>query len=119
MIKLFSRYMSVGVINTLIHWVVFAMLFANGQSQSFSNFIAFCCAVTFSFFANAKWTFSRETTTGRYLLYIIFMGAMASAVGLCADRAKINPFITLVLFSAISLISGFFYSKYVVFKDQK
>lgn len=119
MVKIFARYMSVGVINTFIHWVIFAMLYATGQSQSFSNFVAFCCAVTFSFFANAKWTFSAEATTVRYLLYIIFMGAMAAIVGLCADRTRISPLITLVIFSAISLICGFFYSKYVVFKVKK
>jgi len=118
MIKLFTRYMSIGIVNTLIHWMVFTGFYAEGQSQSISNFIAFCCAVTFSFFANAKWTFAAKITTIRYLLYLFFMGGMASAVGLYADRIQANPVITLISFSAISLICGFLYSKYVVFKDR-
>ncbi|MBZ6388545.1 MULTISPECIES: GtrA family protein [Pantoea] len=119
MVKLFARYASVGVINTLIHWVAFTVLYTEGQSQSLSNFAAFCIAVTFSFFANAKWTFSAEATTFRYLLYIFFMGGMASAVGLYADRNHSNPVITLVVFSAMSLVCGFIYSRFVVFKDRK
>lgn len=119
MVKLFTRYASVGLINTLIHWVVFSALYVIGQPQSMSNFAAFCCAVTFSFFANAKWTFNAQITTVRYLLYLFFMGGMATAVGLYADRTHANPVLTLVIFSAISLICGFFYSRYIVFKEVK
>lgn len=118
MIKLFARYASVGVVNTLIHWVVFTAFYTHGQSQSLSNFAAFCCAVTFSFFANAKWTFNAEATTIRYLLCLFFMGGMASAVGLYADRTKANPIMTLVVFSFISLLCGFIYSKFIVFKEK-
>lgn len=119
MAKLFARYVSVGVINTLIHWVVFSILYVQGQTQSLSNFLAFCFAVTFSFFANAKWTFNTQATTIRYFLYLFFMGGMASAVGFYADRIHANPVITLVIFSVISLICGFLYSKFVVFKVRK
>lgn len=119
MVKLFVRYVSVGVVNTLIHWVIFAALYFQGLSQSKSNFAAFCCAVTFSFFANAKWTFNSEATTIRYLLYLFFMGGMASAVGAYGDNLQLNPVITLIVFSAISLVCGFIYSKFIVFKDRK
>jgi putative flippase GtrA len=119
MFKLFARYTSVGVINTLIHWAVFAALYACGFSQSVSNLVAFCIAVTFSFFANAKWTFNAEATTTRYLSYICFMGVMAAAVGWIADYMHINPIVTLVFFSALSLICGFAYSKFFVFRTSK
>ena len=119
MLRLFARYTSVGVINTLIHWGVFAALYAIVGSQSLSNLAAFCVAVTFSFFANAKWTFNAEATTTRYLLYICFMGAMATAVGWTADYLHINPIVTLVFFSALSLICGFAYSKFFVFRTSK
>ncbi|MGC0839713.1 GtrA family protein [Pantoea agglomerans] len=119
MAQLFARYMTVGVLNTLIHWVTFAICIKNGQPQSLSNFIAFCLAVTFSFFVNAKWTFRAKVTTIRYMMYVFFMGALATLVGYCGDLMKINPLITLVVFSAISLISGFLYSKYVIFREIK
>jgi len=119
MLKLFARYMSVGVINTLIHWVTFAICVERGLQQSLSNFIAFCIAVTFSFFANAKWTFSSEATTIRYIMYVFFMGMVAVMIGSYADRMKVNPVVTLIVFSAISLVCGFVYSKYIIFRDKK
>ena len=67
MLKLFSRYLSIGVLNTVIHWAVFYLILCTSDAtQSLANFGAFCVAVTFSFFANARWTFNSETTTLRY-----------------------------------------------------
>lgn len=119
MLKLFLRYASVGVLNTALHWATFSVIYFNGKTQAVSNFSAFCIAVTFSFFVNAKWTFKSQATTVRYLLYVLFMGILAAATGWYADRASLNPIITLIVFSAISLICGFIYSKYVVFREIK
>ncbi|EJL84546.1 GtrA family protein [Pantoea sp. BIGb0393] len=119
MLKIFSRFFSVGIINTLIHWVVFALIYSQHVSQWLANFIAFSVAVTFSFFANAKWTFKTQITPFRYVMFVAFMGAMAAGIGLLADHTHINPFITLVTFSAISLIFGFIYSNFIVFRVNK
>lgn len=119
MLKLFARYTSVGVINTLIHWITFAICVERGLQQSLSNFIAFLVAVTFSFFANAKWTFGSNATTIRYTMYVFFMGMVAVMIGSYADRMKINPVVTLVVFSATSLVCGFIYSKYIIFRENK
>ncbi|MDI6637098.1 GtrA family protein [Pantoea dispersa] len=119
MVKIFGRYITIGVLNTAIHWITFAICVENGQPQSLSNFIAFCIAVTFSFFANAKWTFSVEATTIRYMMYVFFMGLISVMVGSYADRFEVSPIDTLVVFSAISLFCGFLYSKYIVFKEGK
>ncbi|MGE9550429.1 GtrA family protein [Erwinia amylovora] len=119
MLKLFARYSSIGVINTLIHWVVFTLLYSMEVSQSLANLAAFCVAVTFSFFANARWTFSTEATTIRYILYVFFMGTVAAGVGSLADHTHINPVITLIAFSVLSLVSGFIYSNFIVFRVKK
>ncbi|MRS13549.1 GtrA family protein [Enterobacteriaceae bacterium RIT691] len=119
MIRLFTRYASVGVVNTLLHWMVFGALYEAGLKQSASNLVAFTVAVTFSFFANAKWTFGSKVTKTRYILYVVFMGALALTVGWAADIQKINPIITLIVFSAISLVCGFVYSKLIVFREAK
>jgi len=114
--KIFVKYLSVGVINTLIHWAVFTGIYASGLAQSVSNLIAFCCAVTFSFFVNAKWTFESKPTSVRYLLFVVFMGLLALITGLIADVMMIPPVITLITFSTISLCCGFVYSKFIVFR---
>ncbi|EPD6707679.1 GtrA family protein [Cronobacter sakazakii] len=120
MLKLFTKYASVGVLNTLIHWVVFATCFyALGTSQALANFSGFVVAVSFSFFANARFTFNSSTTTARYMLYLGFMGSLSAAVGWAADKCSLPPVVTLVVFSAISLVCGFIYSKYIVFREAK
>ena len=120
MFNLFARYTSVGVINTLIHWIVFALCIYGIQSnQAVANFAGFVVAVSFSFFANARFTFKASTTTMRYMLYVGFMGTLSATVGWAADKCSFPPIITLITFSAISLVCGFVYSKFIVFRDAK
>lgn len=120
MLKLFTKYVSVGVLNTLLHWLIFAMcIYVFHTGQALANFSGFVVAVSFSFFANARFTFNASTTTLRYMLYVGFMGALSAAIGWMADKSGMAPIITLVSFSAISLVCGFFYSKFIVFRDDK
>lgn len=116
MLKIFTKYVSIGIINTIIHWSIFSAISYAGVSQAASNLAAFCVAVTFSFFANARWTFNAKTTKLKYVAFTIFMGFTATSVGWIADRIDMNPIITMVSFSVISLVLGFTYSKYFVFK---
>ena len=120
MLNTFKRYLSVGVLNTLIHWIVFlALVYLMGTNQSFSNLMAFCVATTFGFFANAKWTFNKEYSLYRYFIYVSFLGLMAVLFGRAADLLSLPPLITTVSFSLFSLVIGFLYSNFIVFKDSK
>lgn len=120
MLNIFAKYLSVGVVNTAIHWLVFAIIFYGiKDDQALSNFAAFCVAVTFSFFANARFTFKSQATTLKYMLYIGFMGALSIATGWAAESCGLPPIFTLIAFSAISLVCGFFYSKFIVFRSDK
>ncbi|MCM7835167.1 GtrA family protein [Enterobacter asburiae] len=120
MLKLFTRYVSVGVVNTALHWLCFgALMHFIGANQAVANVVAFCIAVTFSFFANAKWTFKSQATSARYIAFVIFMGVMAAVTGFIADVIGAPPVVTLIAFSAFSLVAGFIYSKFIVFRDAK
>ena len=120
MLTLFARYATVGVINTAVHWVAFLTFFYVLEiQQASSNLLAFCIAVTFSFVVNAKYTFKKKATCGRYVAYVVFMGLISVLVGWAADAFVIPPLFTLVLFSAISLVLGFIYSKFLVFSGIK
>ncbi|MGK5721441.1 GtrA family protein [Proteus mirabilis] len=80
MLQLFARYFSVGVINTLLHWVVFGIfVYLVTTTQATANLIAFIIAVTFSFFANAKFTFKKKATGRRYIAFTVFMGVLMAA----------------------------------------
>ena len=119
MLTFFAKYLTVGVVNTLIHWVTFFICISQGLLQSTANVIAFGLAVTFSFFVNARWTFNQQATPFRYILYVIFMGAMAFCVGYLADRIGLYPIVTLITSSALSLACGFIFSHFIVFKGNK
>ncbi|EHM45999.1 GtrA-like protein [Yokenella regensburgei ATCC 43003] len=120
MLKLFTRYVSVGVLNTALHWIVFSVgVYMFSVNQAAANFLAFVVAVSFSFFANARYTFKAKLKVRGYFLFVSFMGLMSIIVGKVSDYYQISPIITLIEFSAISLICGFFFSKLVVFKEAK
>lgn len=119
-LRIFFKYFSVGVLNTIIHWVVFSTLvYYFYLSQAIANFIGFIVAVTFSFFANATFTFKATVSTLGYTLYVGFMGVLSLLTGAASDCIGLNPIFTLIIFSLISLICGFFYSKNIVFKGDK
>ncbi len=120
MLKLFAKYTSVGVINTLIHWLIFSVcVYGLHVNQAMANFSGFVFAVSFSFFLNARYTFKAGTTTLRYMIYVGFMGALSLTIGRIADWIELNPIITLISFSLISLVIGFIYSRYIVFREAK
>lgn len=120
MLKLFTRYISVGVINTALHWMVFSIgVYIFSVNQASANFIAFLVAVSFSFFANAIYTFKAKIRVRGYFIFISFMGLMSLIIGKASDYYQIPPIITLIEFSLISLVCGFFFSRLVVFKESK
>lgn len=117
MLGRFTRYFSVGVVNTLIHWGLFLIVYGLlGVEQSLSNLIAFLVAVTFSFFANASVTFQAQATPVRYAAFVVFMGGLSWTVGEISDRSGFSPLFTLIVFSGLSLVVGFLFSHYVVFR---
>lgn len=115
----FFKYGFIGILNTLIHWAVFYGLYLLNFKQAYANLIAFIIAVTFSFFANAKYTFKTFKSYRRYFEFVLTMGALSFLVGFCGDKFEFNPLITLILFSATSFILGYLISKYLIFKEPK
>jgi putative flippase GtrA len=114
-----SSYTVIGVANTLIHWQVFFLLsVAAGLSQALSNLAAFCVAASFSFYMNAQFTFAARSSVSGYLLFVLGMGALSLGVGYLGDVWRLHGFFTVALFSALSLVFGFLYSKYVVFRER-
>lgn len=119
MIKIFASYFTIGLINTAIHWIVFFSAYMIMKDQSISNVLGFVVAVTFSFFANARWTFKSEVSMLRYIALVGFMGTLSWLFGKQADAIQLPPLLTLVSFSATNLVVGFLISKFFVFRVRK
>lgn len=115
--KGFSSYAVVGVANALIHWQLFFVLTTAAElSQAASNFAAFCVAASFSFYVNALYTFDGKVSVSGYLLFIVFIGGMSYCAGHVGDVWRLPGLVTVAAFSLLSLVCGFFFSKYVVFR---
>lgn len=113
----FKRYVSVGVVNTVLHWLVFGLLFWGfGIGQATANLGAFVLAVTFSFFANARYTFKKTASLGRYTSFVSAMGGLSYLTGLAVESIGWHPLVTLLAFSALSLVCGYLYSTFCVFR---
>ncbi|WP_392552773.1 GtrA family protein [Orbus wheelerorum] len=111
MLKVFIKYSGVGVINTAIHWLIFLLCFyCFSLKQATSNLIAFAIAVTFSYLINSVFTFKVKYRVKNYLLYCFSMAAIAYFVGYFSDYIQLPFLLTLITFSFISLISGFYFS---------
>jgi len=119
LLKHFSTYVYIGVLNTLIHWGVFLTLHSVlSVRQAASNTCAFVVAATFSFYANSRYTFKQTATWARYLSFIGFMAFMSFLIGWLGDWLAMPGIVTLVVFSGVSLVVGYFYASYVVFRGK-
>lgn len=118
--KGFLAYALVGLANTLIHWQVFFVLrVAVGLNQATSNFVAFCVAASFSFYANALYTFETRRSVSGYVLFLSVMGALSFIVGYLGDRWQVHGLLTVVTFSIVSLVIGFLFCRFVVFRERR
>jgi len=115
-LSLFKKYFNVGIINTALHWLTFYIVYRLCGEQSISNLTGFLLSVSFSYFANAKYTFESRVKISKYILYVAFMGIMSYLFGYVSSLLHLHAIITLILFSGFSLIAGFVFSKIVVFK---
>ncbi|KPA93268.1 GtrA family protein [Pseudomonas sp. RHF3.3-3] len=117
--KNFSTYVYIGVLNTLIHGCVFLALHGGmAFSQATSNLCAFAVAATFSFHANARYTFRQAASLPRYLAFVGFMAVLSFTTGWLGDWLTMPGLVTLVVFSGVSLVLGYCYSSQVVFRDK-
>lgn len=114
--KQFSLYTLIGIANTAVHWIVFAVLYSLDYTQATSNLAGFLAASLFSYIVNSKVTFKTDLHIKRYLVFMAGMAVISLVVGYIGDVMILHPLITLIVFSFISLIVGFVWSKFVVFK---
>ncbi|WP_417507950.1 GtrA family protein [Marinomonas gallaica] len=116
MIKNFSIYALIGVLNTTIHWAVFYVFYSLNIEQSYCNLLAFMCSASFSYLANSKYNFRIKIRKNKYIYFIISMGILTYLIGLNSDFFELSPLLTLVTSSILSLFLGFIVSKFFIFR---
>lgn len=75
MINLLSRYISVGIVNTALHWAVFSfMVYIMKYDQAVSNVLAFLIAVTFSFLLTQNLHLVQKPPAGDMCYLLVLWG---------------------------------------------
>jgi len=112
----FARYSLVGLANTAVHASVFLVLhWVGGLSQTGSNLTGFLAAASLSFCLNAHFTFQTYRSWRRYWAFMAFMALLSLAIGALGDALTWAPAVTIVVFSASSLVMGYVFCRRVVF----
>ena len=117
----FIKFGMVGVINTLVNWIIFFILNALGMYYILANIIAYILGTVNSYLWNTLWVFkykdkaSTETTIKFIILNLIGLGLNTGILYVLVDLCNLNKFIGLVTKTAIVMIINYIVNKLWVF----
>ena len=117
----FIKFGMVGVINTLINWIIFFILNALGMYYILANIIAYILGTVNSYLWNTLWVFkykdkaSTETTIKFIILNLIGLGLNTGILYVLVDLCNLNKFIGLVITTGIVMIINYVVNKLLVF----
>ena len=117
----FIKFGMVGVINTLVNWIIFFILNALGMYYILANIIAYVLGTVNSYLWNTLWVFkykdkaSTETTIKFIILNLIGLGLNTGILYVLVDLCNLNKFIGLVTTTAIVMIINYIVNKLWVF----
>lgn len=117
----FIKFGMVGVINTLVNWIIFFILNALGMYYILANIIAYILGTINSYLWNTLWVFkykdkaSTETTIKFIILNLIGLGLNTGILYVLVDLCNLNKFIGLVTTTAIVMIINYIVNKLWVF----
>lgn len=123
-VKRFVKFGVVGVLNTLINWIIFIILSANGVYYIISNIIAYTVATINSYLLNSKWVFNngdnytKETTIKFIILNFIGLVLNTAILYILVDILNIKKVIAMIITTIIVMIINYFVNKLWVFKSK-
>ncbi|WP_342985679.1 GtrA family protein [Clostridium saudiense] len=123
-INKFIKFGLVGVLNTLINWIIFALLNFVGVYYIVANVIAYAIATANSYIWNSKWVFKyngkdkKETTAKFIILNLIGLALNTAILYFLVDILSLNKLVGLVITTAIVMVINYIVNKIWVFKEK-
>lgn len=123
-INKFIKFGLVGVLNTLINWIIFAVLNFVGVYYIVANVIAYAIATANSYIWNSKWVFKyngkdkKETTIKFVILNLIGLALNTVILYFLVDILLFNKLIGLVITTVIVMVINYIVNKIWVFKEK-
>ena len=118
----FLKFGIVGVLNTLVNWIIFFILNTLGMYYIFSNIIAYSISTIHSYLWNTLWVFkykdkaSTDTTFKFIVLNIIGLCLNTGILYVLVDFFNLNKLFALIITTAIVMIINYVVNKVWVFK---
>ena len=113
----FIKFGLVGVLNTIINWILFILLDSIGVYYIISNIIAYGISTLNSYLWNSKWVFKytgdnvNQTTFKFITLNIIGLVLNTIILFLLVDIIKLPKIIALIIATGVVMILNYFINK--------
>lgn len=118
----FIKFALVGVLNTLMNWIIFFILNASGFYYLVANIISYSISTLNSYLWNSRWVFkyqgdNKKETTLKFIVLNIF-GLVLNIIILfvLVDKLKLNKMVGLIVTTAIVMIINYMINKFWVFR---
>ena len=118
----FIKFALVGVLNTLINWIIFFILNSAGVYYLLANVISYSISTLNSYLWNSKWVFKykgdnkKETTFKFILLNVLGLILNTGILFILVDKLGLNKMIGLIITTAIVMIINYLINKLWVFR---
>lgn len=118
----FLKFGIVGVLNTLVNWIIFFILNTLGMYYIFSNIIAYSISTIHSYLWNALWVFkykdkaSTDTTFKFITLNVVGLLLNTVILYILVDLFNLNKMLGLIITTIIIMFINYAVNKIWVFK---
>ena len=117
------RYIFVGGMTTLVNYSVYYVLLKLNAHWLIANSVSWLGAVLFAYYTNKKYVFkslneSKKEFVSFVLLRLVTLLVEAGCLSLLIDLLHIQPMISKIVVSFITIISNYVLCKFKVFKKE-
>jgi len=121
-IRMFLKYLLVGIINTIVGYVIIFSLMFVAVPPEISNIIGYIMGVIVCYTLNKVYTFqSKDHPKREFPKFVLSLltsyGLNFLTLILCIHIFKVNPYISQIISGAVYTISGFVFLKYFAFRQ--
>jgi len=123
--KQFSRFLVVGVLNTLLGYaVIFACMYGAGLSPEASNVAGYAVGLVLSYFLNKFYTFESASKSHKEIVRFLAVFGLAYGANFIALQVLIYQMdvykgLSQILAGIIYIVTSFLLNKYYVFETGK
>lgn len=117
----FIKFNAVGLLNTVIDFVVYTLLTAVGMNFAAAQVISYGCGMLNSYICNSRWTFKeKKDSAGRVFGFVLVnlaaLGVSIGMLALCKNLWGLEGALAKLIATPFSLVINFVGNRLFVFK---